>query len=374
MKRFVFDRLVDRENICNLEREQRELRKAVRNGTSVVVYGPRNYGKTSVVRNIIIDEFERARRRRFVLFVDLLGIRSLESLNERMTAGLQRSFAASFPVKGLLENARRFLGSLRPEVSLDAHTGSPSVSLHADDGTSSLSIRYLWEHVAGIAREVPSLIVLDEFQDIAFAEEAPAQMRAGLELIHDTPVLILGSKRHILADLFAKPNAPLNGWGTDLEFEPIPYADYHAYIQERFADRTLRISLEASTQLQNDMQRVPEAVNRLCAQVMELYKDTEIDRVKVLTAVERLLENREGRYSAYLSSFSVTEERVLLEIARIGSIEQPQAKGFVSRVGLSSRAAGLTVKRLWDRGILEKAAGGYRIADPLLAEYLRLYR
>ena len=57
----------------------------------MVVYGPRNYGKTSDVRNITIEEFRRTRKRHFVLFVDLLGVRSLQSLSRRIASGLQRS-------------------------------------------------------------------------------------------------------------------------------------------------------------------------------------------------------------------------------------------------------------------------------------------
>ena len=55
MKRFIFARLVDPENLCNLKKEQDELRRLVGLNANVVVYAPRNYGKTSVVKNIIIQ-------------------------------------------------------------------------------------------------------------------------------------------------------------------------------------------------------------------------------------------------------------------------------------------------------------------------------
>ena len=374
MKQFVFDRLVDPDNICNLEREQQVLRDAVARGSRMVVYGPRNYGKTSVVRNITIEEFRCTRRRHFVLFADLLGVRSMESLNRRLSAGLQRSFAASFPVKSLLENAGRFLGALRPEIALDPQTGSPSLSLHARDREPGHSLQTLWEHIAGITEEVDSLIVLDEFQDVAFIDEAPAQFRSCLEALGDVPILLLGSQRHMLADLFAAPGAPLSAWGTDLEFRPIPYGDYHEYIEERFAPRRLTISREVAMRLQDDMQRVPEAVNRLCAQLLELHQATEIDHAHVRAALAKLLENREGRFASYLSAFSGTDEDVLTEIARREIVAHPQSTSFLASVRLSNRTVALSVKRLWDRGVIEQVAEGYRIADPLLAAYLRRYR
>jgi len=374
MKQFVFDRLVDPENICNLWREQKALRDGVERGYRMLVYGPRNYGKTSVVRNVTIEEFRRTRKRHFVLFADLLGVRSMESLSRRLSAGLQRSFAASFPVKNLLEHAGRFLGALRPEIALDPQTGSPSLSLHARHTEPHRNLETFWEHITGITEEVDSLIVLDEFQDVAFIEEAPAQLRSCLEALGDVPILLLGSKRHMLADLFAAPDAPLSAWGTDLEFQPIPHGEYHEYIDERFSPRRITMSREVAVGLQDDMQRVPEAINRLCAQLLESHEATEIDHADVRAALAKLLENREGRYAAYLSAFSASDEEVLTETARRGVVAHPQSTSFLASVRLANRTVALAMKRLWDRGVIERVADAYRVADPLLAAYLRRYR
>lgn len=374
MKQFVFDRLVDADNICNLRREQRALRAAVEHGRRVVVYGPRNYGKTSVVRNVTIEEFRRARKRHFVLFADLMGVRSMQSLTRRLATGLQRSFAASFPAKGFMENVGRFLAALRPEISLDPQTGNPSLSLHSRGRETGPGLEALWEHVARIAEEVDSLIVLDEFQDVALVPEAPAQLRACLEALGAVPVLLLGSKRNMLTDLFAAPGAPLSEWGSELEFKSIPYGEYHAYLEERFSPRRLTISPEVAARLQDDVQRVPEAINRLGAQLLESHEAAEIDYPKVRAALVALLENREGRYASYLTAFSGTDESVLTEIARRGGVEHPQSKSFLAGVRLSSRTVALSVKRLCDRGVIERLPDHYRVADPLLGAYLRRFR
>lgn len=374
MKQFVFDRLVDADNICNLRREQRALRAAVEHGRRVVVYGPRNYGKTSVVRNVTIEEFRRARKRHFVLFADLMGVRSMQSLTRRLATGLQRSFAASFPAKGFMENVGRFLAALRPEISLDPQTGNPSLSLHSRGRETGPGLEALWEHIARIAEEVDSLIVLDEFQDVALVPEAPAQLRACLEALGAVPVLLLGSKRHMLTDLFAAPGAPLSEWGSELEFKSIPYGEYHAYLEERFSPRRLTISPEVAARLQDDVQRVPEAINRLGAQLLESHEAAEIDYPEVRAALVALLENREGRYASYLTAFSGTDESVLTEIARRGGVEHPQSKSFLAGVRLSSRTVALSVKRLCDRGVIERLPDHYRVADPLLGAYLRRFR
>lgn len=374
MKRFIFDRLVDRENICNMDKEQDALRRLVQQAVKIVVYAPRNYGKTSVIKNVIIEEFRRRHKRCFVFFADLLSVRSLESLTIRLRTAFEHSIAESFPVKNLLENARHFLSALRPELSMDPLTGTPSLSLRVAEEPAGQTIRTIFRHMGKILEEIPGLIVLDEFQDVAAIDEAPGILRSCFEEIASAPIVVLGSKRHLLAPLFANPEAPLNGWGTDLEFSAIPYDEFHAYIQERFHQGGLTISYENAKYLQDLMQRVPEAVNRLCQQIMDLHADREIGKDIVAASLIQLLENRESRYETYLGQFSSTEGRVLIVLAREQAVAHPQSKRFLSATSLSARAVGQIINRLMDRGVVDKIGEGYRLSDPLLAAYLRYYR
>ncbi len=374
MKRFIFDRLVDRENICDLIREQELLNRYVEQRAHVVVYAPRNYGKTSVVKNIISEEFRCRHKRCFVFFAELMGIRSMNSLEARLRSAFERSFEESFPLRNLLDNARHFISSLRPEISIDPLTGSPSLSLGITEQHSAITIQSLFTHMANILREIPGLVVLDEFQDIALIPEASGTMRAAFEEVDSAPVILMGSKQHLLANLFAKPEAPLAAWGTDLEFSPIPYNQYHKYIVDRFEQNSLDLSLENATYLQDLMQRVPEAVNRLCQQILDLNTGKEIEKSDITAALRELLENRESRYEAYLAQFSPTEERVLIAVAGSSEVKKPQSKTFLARVNLTNRSVAQVFKRLMDRSILEKNINGYRISDPLLAAYLKYYR
>jgi hypothetical protein len=374
MKRFVVDRLVDRENFCNLKKERDSLRQLVHRGARVVVYAPRNYGKTSLIRNIVIPEFRQKNRRSFVFFADILSVGSLESLTLRLRTAFEHSFAESFPVKNLLEHARHYLSALRPELSVDSMTGTPTLSLRVGEDPADRTIHAIFHHIGKIVEEIPGLIVLDEFQDIARIEEAPAVFRSCFEAVAASPIIVLGSKRHLLSSLFANPEAPLNGWGTDLEVSPIPYGEFHRYIEERFQQQGLSISRDNTRYLQDLMQRVPEAVNRLCQQIMDLYADREIGGETVGAALMKLLANRESRYETYLGQFSATEGRVLVVLAKEGIVAHPQSKRLLASAALSARAVGQIVSRLMDRGVVEKIDPGFRLSDPLLAAYLRRYR
>ena len=55
--KFKFDELLNTDEICNLKSEADFLRKAVSRNEKVVVYGRRNMGKTSLLKNVIAEEF-----------------------------------------------------------------------------------------------------------------------------------------------------------------------------------------------------------------------------------------------------------------------------------------------------------------------------
>jgi hypothetical protein len=228
--------------------------------------------------------------------------------------------------------------------------------------------------IASIGKELPALIVMDEFQDIAFVEEAEAKFRAMFQELHAIPVILMGSKRHILSRLFARPEAPLASFGQDLEFHPIAFDAYHRYIEERFASRSLTIDLPTATILQERFNRIPESVNIICAHLLEQHEHTAITETMVAQAVMQVVSARQSRFEQHLADFTDKEEEILISVAKNGPIRQFNGTAFLRTVHASARMVGLIFRDLRDRSILEKDAEGYRIADPLLQEYLRVYR
>ena len=136
----------------------------------------------------------------------------------------------------------------------------------------------------------------------------------------------------------------------------------------------LTITPEAAKVMQDMLQRVPEAINRVGQQILELFSAQAIGVPEIQAAVLETLRMRASRYEGYLEPFSGTDQRVMVAVARRGTVEQPQSKSFIGSIELTARTVGLSIRRLWNRGVVERHAGSYRIADPLLAAFLRLYR
>lgn len=374
MKRFVFDTLVDEENICNLMKETDAIRKAIQNKLKLILYAPRNFGKTSLLKNVIFPWFKRKHKKGFVFFADLMGVKNWESIERRVEKSFALSFSESFPAKNLLETAKRFLSRLRPQISVDALTGSPSLSFAPEAANKPVRLDRIFESIAAINRDIPTLIVLDEFQDIAFVEEAEATFRQNFQELNDVPMVLMGSKRHILSNIFAKPDAPLASFGQDLEFGFIPYEEYHRYMEERFQIRDLSMDSDTSSYLQDALCRIPEPINIVCAYLFDNFENTSVTERMVHNAIERVVESRQSRYEQFLASFSEKEEQVLCSMAKHGPVKHYNSKEFLNTVSSTSRMVGIIVNKLWNSSVMEKDEFGYSISDPLLREYLLLYR
>jgi len=303
-----------------------------------------------------------------------MGVKNWHSIEVRMEKSFAYSFADSFPAKKLLESAKKFLSSLRPKLALDPYTGSPSLSFTSDSQESAIPLDDIFLAVSSIGKSIPTLLVIDEFQDIAFVQEAQARFRKNFQELNHLPIIIMGSKQHILSDIFANPKSPLAAFGQDLEFNPIPYEEYHNYIDERFQMRGLSISIDVSTHLQEMLFRIPEPINIVCAHLFDNNKNCKISTSMVNRSIEKVIEQRQSRYEQFLSNFTEKEEQILVAVAKQGPIKHYNSKKFLKTVPVSSRMVGIIINNLWNKSIIDKTKMGYRVVDPLLSEFLRLHR
>jgi AAA+ ATPase superfamily predicted ATPase len=119
MKRFIFDSILDEENICNLEKEKHKIMKGVDNGLKLLVYGKRNMGKTSLVKNVIAKSWLRRQSSGFFMYVDLMGVKQLSQISERMTIAFTEAYNDCFKMKSVFNNMLKIITGIKPSIELD---------------------------------------------------------------------------------------------------------------------------------------------------------------------------------------------------------------------------------------------------------------
>ena len=370
---FTYFQILEEKDICDLQKPRKDILDGIKSGRKLVIYGRRNTGKTSLIRSVIIPEFSKLHKKSFVYFVDFIEVKNEKQLTERMLIGFEEAFQKAFPTHDKLKKVLSFIKSFRPNITTDPITGSISVSLGFQNVGKDTKIKTLFTELTRIAREYQTLIVFDEFQDIIQVEEAQAFIRQGLEsLPKGTPVILLGSKKHMLSKIFSSPNAPLAGWGEDIDFPMIPYEDYHDYMTERFSKNGLSLNLEESIYIQDLMERIPEPINILCNNLMlALPQNTKITSDHIRQTLDNLIEKSSSRLEEYLGSFSLAEQKVLSGIANTQEEFKAQSKEFTTKVGLTAAGIAKIIKKLENHAVIYKINNRYILSDPILSHYLR---
>lgn len=376
-KKFVYDILLHEENICNLEDERKRIINGILKGDKILVYGKRNTGKTSLVKNVIIPYWMKKYPSGLYLYADLMGVKTLGNISERFTIAFNEAYSRSFNIRASMKSILETLRGIRPTISV-GYDGNPTVSFTTDSGERVISFTDIYKQLQTIFdSRVNILIVLDEFQDISQVDQAEALLRDAMQnLSPDISIILMGSKQHMLSKIFSRPNAPFFNWGYSIEFGDIAYEEFYEYMNERFNEFGLRISEESSVYLQDQLQRSPEAINKLCSYILDFINinKKEIKIADIDSALADMISSRQSEPELYLSSFSIKEKKVIISIAQKGKVINPTGKDFSGNMDISISGIRKIINKLKDEAVVYEEKDGIVLADPLLKHHILRYR
>lgn len=370
-KRFEFETVIrNLINLCNMDYEKTTVLNHVLDGKKVLLYGRRNTGKTSLIEAYIIPEWLKKYKSGFYIFVDLYGVRNIDHISQRIARGFSEGFIRSFKARSIIQSLLKLIASLHPILTLD-NEGKPIIELSSSEGKIPHFIDIFKKINEIYLRKIPVLIVLDEFQDISGIEEAEGLLRNSLQRLESTiPVIILGSKKHLLSKIFSVPNAPLYNWGEPVEISPIDYKEYTDFMKER----GLKINLEVSIYLQNKMKRIPESINIVCYHLLKnIGSRKKITNKIVDEVINEIVHNRKGRPQEFLSSLSMNQARFLEALSKYAVIKKITSKKIQRETRLSGPGILKITENFIDKGIIHKSDKGFEIADPFLELHLQRY-
>src|SRR5215510_11969716 len=240
---FRFGDVATGEHFTNRQAEIKTLVADLRSGQSVLVISPRRYGKTSLITAVV----ERVRKQHaLVAYLDLLRTTTKERFANQLAAALHAGLTPA--VERAVHRAGELFQSLplRPKITLN-QDGTPSFEFTAAPGTTDIdqTIDRLLELPQQVAsrRKRQAVLVLDEFQEIMTLDpELPARMRAAFQFQPDVAHVYLGSRQHLLRNVFTDSKSPLYNSAKVLPLGPIPRDAFSPFIAERFASTSVAIS------------------------------------------------------------------------------------------------------------------------------------
>jgi hypothetical protein len=355
------------------EAELETLKSALRSGQNVVVVSPRRFGKTSLVQRAT-----KALKREGLLiaYVDLFRTPTKERLADALAQALYDGVVS--PVERAADKARGFFShlALSPRVILDSD-GRVRVEFSAferrqDVDRALVGLLELPQRVAE-ERDRRVVLVLDEFQEVVVIDRAlTGVLRSVFQQQDRVAHVFLGSRRHLMDELFHDKGAHLYRSARPLPLGPIPVAKFARWIRRRFTASGVDVADETVDAVLALTGGRPFETQQLCAFVWEQARDAgTLATVRILeAALARLLDAETPRYVAVWDSLSQHQRTVLEAIALEGHAVYSEEYRRRHKLG-GAGSVRSSLHALEAKELVERSNGDWVVADVFLAQWLR---
>ena len=230
---FIYGVAAEEMYFTDREKETQRLLMNFENGINTIIISPRRWGKTSLV-NKVSEQMNKNQQVR-IIRMDAFSVRTPEDFYRMFATEIIKQTATR--VEEWMENAKRFLSSLVPVVTMSADPMNPvTLSLKSVTSDYGEEVLHLPERIA-TEKGIQLVVCIDEFQQIGELSDSitfQKKLRSVWQHQHAVSYCLYGSKRHLLMNMFGKRSYPFYKFGDMLFLERIPIKYWYEYIQARF--------------------------------------------------------------------------------------------------------------------------------------------
>ena len=347
-------------------------RKLAGGSCNVVMYAPRRYGKTSLVKKV----FARLEDEGIpTVSIDLNKIANIEKFCEQYALALCRLAGKGQTIANRIST---YLSHLNPTFSFGGEA-ILSVKLGYGAKMNESSVSSVLDLAEKIAAEVvggPVAVAFDEFQEIErLSPDLPLEgiFRSCIQAHQNVRYVFLGSKTHMLKRMFGEKSRPFYKSAATMRLEKPPEDESRTFVRSRFASRSIGIDEAAARRIVSETENVPYYLQELSSQVFDAVvaagrdwvEDADIDM-----GIAGLMSENTDYYVEKLSTLSAMQR--LLVAALAAEPVREFTEDYRARHSLGgSSTVHTALKAVIEKGIVESEPDGYFIGDPFFARYVR---
>ena len=367
MNPFTYDSIASGDSFYDRKDETQRVVQTLLGGNNMVLFAPRRYGKTSLVYKAMeqlsalgVD----------CVYMDWMPVYSLESFAEQYLKALSKKQTIPEWIASHLSS----ITSLRPTVSFDT-MGKPTFSVDFMEQkvtTATIAdILDIPEQMANSGRRV--VVVMDEFQEVMKLSKynMEALLRSKIQLHKHANYLFLGSKTHLMQDMFMRHSRPFYQSASTMQLSLLPKQDTIQFLQEKFGRDGIGIRQEECLYIMQQVDNIPYYIQLLSAEVWQalMPNGKEVTRELIDTCCRQVIRLKQDYYYELFSRLAGTHKKVLLAIANQGK-NIFSAEYICEHRLVAASTVQKAVRLLQDEGIVDKEQDTYFVADPFFRRYL----
>lgn len=351
------------------ERIMRDMLGVIDGGNNVVLYGPRRFGKSSLVLEVVSSLRERGW---VCVEVNMMDVASLEDFIAQYARALYREAS---PVVGTLRHVASLFRRVTPAISI-AEDGKPELKFEISSRKAGIAaLRDVLELPSKICPAGRTLIVLDEFQEVeslGLGAQFERTMRSVIQNQPDISYVFLGSKTHMLERMFASPSRPFYNSAQKFVLSRPPVEESRAFVVGRFASVGITMPEALAAKIVALAGNVPYYIQAISSWV---YNTLAGGRSRTVSAADV-----DEAYQSLYATETILLENVFVAHPKSQRLlmralaKEPTSRfdeGYRDRHALpSTSTVNTALKRLMKESVVESQGGVHSLADPLLAYHL----
>lgn len=368
---FIIKSYESKELFCDREEELQLMLRNCINSTDMTLISQRRMGKTGLIFRLF-EELKDTRPEIHTIYFDIFASRNIDDFIKLMAEAAMKAFPSK---TSMGEKFMTFIKSLRPQLSFDNITGEPQLQIaYQTAHEKEYTLRGLFDFLDRQNEHI--VIAIDEFQQIRDYPEQnmEALLRTYIQQTHNLTFIFCGSKKHIMADIFANEKKPFYNSTSFVSIDKISEESYSAFICRLFNERQRSITDEALQFILEWTRRHTYYTQQLCHTVFANGNEAvTIDEVK--KACEQLMKQGEAVYLQYRQMLTDKQWDYLIAVAKEGSVQQITSSAFLKthKIGTPSVSRRLA-EALCEKGLLNDnvAINGttYTLSDVFLSHWM----
>ncbi|OGC06079.1 hypothetical protein A2230_02615 [candidate division WOR-1 bacterium RIFOXYA2_FULL_36_21] len=370
---FFFGKEVLGDAFTDRKSELKELISDIEQGLNVILYSPRRYGKTSLIKKTIGTVKNRGI---LTFYIDLFPMTTFNDFVKIFAEAIS-SLEASSNLKTFIKTLGKILPKLIPKIILRPH-GDAEISFDLERLFKEKEevLDDLLEAVPKLAksRGKIALVVFDEFQEISKLEEADKLeriIRSHIQKHQNISYVFLGSKRHLMQGMFKDKNRPLYNCGRHFPLLKISSQDFASFIKENFFKTGIKIKEEEIEKILSITECHPYYTQLFCHILWDNCHEQRNANLKdVDSTLEQLIMEEESSFSAIWEDLS-SVQRTLVKALAYDEILSLFSQVFLQKYALKSVSAlQKAIKTLEKKEIIERANGHYTLSDLFFKKWI----
>lgn len=370
MNPFKYGKIVSGSFFYNRKAELERIGTTLSGGNNLVLYAPRRYGKSSLVNKALM---ELEKKGFTTVYIDFMGIYSRETFIRNYSHAIVSKKKKS--IEKITKYISKIVRGIVPTVSFN-QAGTADFSFSWIEGNNK---EETLEDVINLPEKLSSskekwIIAFDEFQEITKlnGESFEKLLRSLIQHHKNVTYLFLGSRTHLLKDMFSNKNRAFYNSAMLMNLDKINIKDSVNYLIRKFSNDKITISKDVAAYLVNEVNAIPYYIQFVAAEIWQdvINKNKVVEKGHIDIAIKSIIELKSDYYWELTSKQTNYRKKVLHALSN--SNKGIFAKETIDKFNLGANSTTQkAISTFIEEGIIEKFNNELLFSDPIYKMFLK---